>query len=113
MQQLFLTYAEQRRLHGVDSYGIPSRFIKEIPKELIEEIRPRIQVSRPVAVGRFRPEEPAVAGVRLGARVRHGKFGEGVILNIEGNGPNARVEVSFEHQGKKWLMAQYLSPEPM
>jgi DNA helicase II / ATP-dependent DNA helicase PcrA len=113
MKQLFLTYAEQRRLHGVDSYGIPSRFIKEIAEELIEEIRPRIQVSRPVAVGRFRPEEPAVAGVRLGARVRHGKFGEGVILNIEGNGPNARVEVSFEHQGKKWLMAQYLSAEPM
>jgi len=45
--------------------------------------------------------------------VRHGKFGEGVILNIEGNGPNARVEVRFEHQGTKWLMAQYVSPEPM
>jgi len=113
MKQLFLTYAEQRRLHGVDSYGIPSRFIKEVPEELIEEIRPRIQVHRPVAVGRFRPEEPAVGGVRLGARVRHGKFGEGVILNIEGNGPNARVEVRFEHQGTKWLMAQYVSPEPM
>lgn len=113
MKQLFLTYAEQRRLHGVDSYGIPSRFIKEVPEELIEEIRPKIQVSRPVAVGRFRPEEPAVAGVRLGARVRHGKFGEGVILNIEGNGPNARVEVRFEHQGTKWLMAQYVSAEPM
>ena len=113
MQQLFLTYAEQRRLHGVDSYGIPSRFIKEVPEELIEEVRPRIQVTRPVAVGRFRPEEPAVAGVRLGARVRHGKFGEGVILNIEGNGPNARVEVRFEHQGTKWLMAQYVSAEPM
>ena len=113
MKQLFLTYAEQRRLHGVDSYGQPSRFIKEIPEELIEEIRPRIQVSRPIAVGRFRPEEPAVAGVRLGARVRHGKFGEGVVLNIEGNGPNARVEVRFEHQGTKWLMAQYVSAEPM
>ena len=113
MRQLFLTYAEQRRLHGVDSYGTPSRFIKEVAEELIEEIRPRIQVSRPVAVGRFRPEEPAVGGVRLGARVRHGKFGEGVILNIEGNGPNARVEVRFEHQGTKWLMAQYVRAEPM
>jgi DNA helicase-2/ATP-dependent DNA helicase PcrA len=113
MKQLFLTYAEQRRLHGVDSYGIPSRFIKEIPEELIEEIRPRVQVARPVAVGRFRPEEPAVAGVRLGARVRHGKFGEGVILNIEGNGPHARVQVSFESQGTKWLMAQYANLEPL
>ena len=113
MKQLFLTYAEQRRLHGVDSYGQPSRFIKEIPEELLEEIRPRVQVSRPVAVGRFRPEEPAVAGVRLGARVRHGKFGEGVILNIEGNGPHARVQVSFENQGTKWLMAQYANLEPL
>ena len=48
MKQLFLSYAEQRRLHGVDSYGTPSRFIREIPAELLEEIRPRIQVSRPV-----------------------------------------------------------------
>ena len=78
MQQLYLTYAEQRRLHGVDSYGQASRFIREIPEELLEEVRPRVQVSRPVAVGRFRAaEEPAAAGVRLGARVRHGKFGDG------------------------------------
>src|SRR3954471_12015722 len=48
MKALYLTYAEQRRLHGVDSYGTPSRFIKEIPAELLEEIRPRIQISRPV-----------------------------------------------------------------
>ncbi len=110
MKQLFLTFAEQRRLHGVDSYGAPSRFIKETPEELIEEIRPRIQVARPITAGRFRPEEPAVAGVRLGGRVRHGKFGEGVILNVEGNGSHARVQVSFESQGTKWLMAEYLEP---
>jgi DNA helicase-2/ATP-dependent DNA helicase PcrA len=113
MKQLFLTYAEQRRLHGVDSYGAPSRFIKETPEDLIEEIRPRVQVARPVAVGRFRPEEPAIAGVRLGARVRHGKFGEGVILNVEGNGAHARVQVSFESQGTKWLMVQYANLEPL
>jgi DNA helicase-2/ATP-dependent DNA helicase PcrA len=110
MKQLFLTYAEQRRLHGVDNYGIPSRFIKEIPEDLIEEVRPRIQVARPVAVGRLRQEEPAVAGMRLGGRVRHAKFGEGVILNFEGNGATARVEVNFERQGSKWMMIQYLVP---
>jgi len=110
MKQLFLTYAEQRRLHGMDSYCAPSRFIKETPEDLIEEIRPRVQVARPVAVGRFRPEEPAIAGVRLGARVRHGKFGEGVILNVEGNGAHARVQVNFESQGTKWLMVQYVEP---
>jgi DNA helicase-2/ATP-dependent DNA helicase PcrA len=115
MRELYLTHAEQRRLHGVDSYGAPSRFIEEVPGELIEEVRPRIQVSRPVASGgRFRaPEEPAAPGMRLGARVRHGKFGEGVVLNVEGNGPHARVQVSFERQGTKWLMLQYANLEPM
>jgi DNA helicase II / ATP-dependent DNA helicase PcrA len=113
MRQLYLTCAEQRRLHGVDSYGQASRFIREVPEELIEEVRPRVQVSRPVAVGRFRPQEPAVAGVRLGARVRHGKFGEGVILSVEGNGAQARVQVSFERQGTKWLMVQYANLEPL
>jgi DNA helicase-2/ATP-dependent DNA helicase PcrA len=115
MRQLHLTYAEQRRLHGVDSYAAPSRFIEEVPDELIEEVRPRIQVSRPVVSGgRFRaPEEPAPPGMRLGARVRHGKFGEGVVLNVEGNGPHARVQVSFERQGTKWLMLQYANLEPM
>jgi DNA helicase-2/ATP-dependent DNA helicase PcrA len=46
MQQLYLTYAEQRRLHGIDSYGQPSRFIREIPEELLEEVRPRVQTGR-------------------------------------------------------------------
>ena len=52
-------------------------------------------------------------GVRLGARVRHGKFGEGVILTVEGNGAHARVQVNFEKQGTKWLMLQYANLEPM
>jgi DNA helicase II / ATP-dependent DNA helicase PcrA len=113
-QELYLSYAEQRRLHGIDSYGQVSRFVREIPEELLEEVRPRVQVSRPVAVGRFRPlEEPAAPGVRLGARVRHGKFGEGVILNVEGSGAHARVQVSFERQGTKWLMVQYANLEPL
>jgi DNA helicase-2/ATP-dependent DNA helicase PcrA len=112
MKQLFLTYAEQRRLHGVDSYGMASRFIKEVPDNLIEEIRPRIQVSRPVvgAMSRLRSEESAVPGMRLGGRVRHRKFGEGTILNFEGNGATARVEVNFEQQGSKWMMVEYLEP---
>jgi DNA helicase-2/ATP-dependent DNA helicase PcrA len=113
MRTLYLSYAEQRRLHGVDSYGQVSRFVREIPEELVEEVRPRVQVSRPLAVGRFRPEEPAAPGMRLGGRVRHGKFGEGVILNVEGNGAHARVQVSFERQGTKWLMVQYANLEPL
>jgi DNA helicase-2/ATP-dependent DNA helicase PcrA len=114
MRQLYLTCAEQRRLHGIDSYAQASRFIREIPEELLEEVRPRVQVARPLAVGRFRAAaEEDTGGVRLGARVRHGKFGEGVVLNVEGNGAHARVQVSFERQGTKWLMVQYANLTPL
>jgi DNA helicase-2/ATP-dependent DNA helicase PcrA len=116
MKQLFLSYAEQRRLHGVDSYGTPSRFIREIPAELLEEVRPRIQVSRPVYMPRRSAaveEDPAPGGIRLGQRVRHGKFGEGVILNLQGQGSHAQVQVNFELQGTKWLMLAYANLEPV
>jgi DNA helicase-2/ATP-dependent DNA helicase PcrA len=116
MKQLYMTYAEQRRLHGIDSYGTPSRFIKEIPNELLEEVRPRIQVSRPIYSGARRglmEEETPASGMRLGQRVRHGKFGEGVILDLEGQGSHARVQVNFERQGTKWLMLAYANLEPV
>ena len=107
MRQLYFTYAEQRRLYGVDTYGQPSRFIAELPAELIEEIRPRLQVSRPVYMRRAPMEESPAPGMRMGSRVRHAKFGEGVVLNLEGNGPQARIQVNFERQGMKWLMLSY------
>jgi DNA helicase II / ATP-dependent DNA helicase PcrA len=108
MRQLYLTYAEQRRLYGVDNYGQPSRFIGELPAELVEEIRPRLQVSRPVFVKRSASlEESAAPNMRMGSRVRHSKFGDGVVLNFEGNGPHARIQVNFERQGTKWLMLSY------
>jgi DNA helicase-2/ATP-dependent DNA helicase PcrA len=108
MRQLYVTYAEQRRLYGVDTYGQPSRFINELPRELVDEIRPRLQVSRPVFVKRGNGlEEPPALGMRMGSRVRHSKFGDGVVLNFEGNGPQARIQVNFESQGTKWLMLSY------
>src|SRR3984957_16246681 len=110
MRHLYITYAEQRRLYGVDTYGQPSRFISEFPPELVEEIRPRLQVSRPVFVkhgGGGSLEEVPAAGMRMGSRVRHSKFGDGVVLNFEGNGPHARIQVNFESQGTKWLMLSY------
>jgi DNA helicase-2/ATP-dependent DNA helicase PcrA len=107
MRQLYFTYAEQRRLYGVDTYGQPSRFISELPADLVEEIRPRLQVSRPVYMRRSPMEESPAPGMRMGSRVRHAKFGEGVVLNLEGNGPQARIQVNFERQGMKWLMLSY------
>jgi DNA helicase-2/ATP-dependent DNA helicase PcrA len=131
MRQLYFTYAEQRRLHGVDSYNAPSRFIQEVPPALMEEIRPRIRLSqvsgldalsvaaaRAVSFGGHAARQSVLSeelgeGVRLGTRVRHGKFGEGTVLNIEGQGPHARVQVNFERQGSKWLMLQYANLEVM
>ena len=118
MRRLYLTYAEQRRLHGVDQFGMPSRFIAEVPAELVEEVRPRVQVSRPVYQGRGKPsavyEEPSSAsGMRLGQRVRHGRFGEGVILRLDGHGQGAQVEVNFERLGRKVLMLAYANLEAL
>jgi DNA helicase II / ATP-dependent DNA helicase PcrA len=108
MRHLYITYAEQRRLYGVDTYGQPSRFIGELPPELVEEIRPRLQVSRPVFTKRSSTlDEAPPPGMKMGSRVRHSKFGDGVVLNFEGNGPHARIQVNFERQGTKWLMLSY------
>jgi DNA helicase II / ATP-dependent DNA helicase PcrA len=109
MKQLYLTYAEQRRLHGMDNFATRSRFVDEFPEELIDEVRPRIQISRPVAAGRFKPPTEELApGVKLGARVRHKKFGEGVILKVEGQGPQANIQVNFASLGVKIMMLEYL-----
>lgn len=118
-QTLYISYAEQRRLHGVDNYAQPSRFIAEIPDEYIEEIRPHVQVSRPLrSTSTMRRKNRSVApgnelGIHLGQRVRHNKFGDGVILNYEGQGAHARVEVNFETAGTKWLVLSYANLDLM
>ena len=113
-KQLMLSYAEHRRLHGSESYCMPSRFIHEIPAELVNEIRPRIQVSRPFETNRssaaFR--EAPCGDLGLGQRVQHTKFGEGVVLNYEGQGSHARVQVNFESSGTKWLVVAYANLQP-
>ncbi len=111
-EQLYLSYAEQRRLHGMDNYSVPSRFLREIPPEVIEEVRPRMQIARPVSRG-SRAVREAAGGMPLGRRVRHRKFGEGVILNSEGSGAHARVQVNFEQAGTKWLVMAYANLELM
>lgn len=111
MQKLHLTYAEIRRLHGNEAYHRPSRFIAEIPQELIEEVRLKAKVTRPLSaspLGRT-SYPPASNGFRLGTRVTHSKFGEGIIVASEGNGQNARIQVNFGSFGIKWLLASYVT----
>ena len=113
MQQLYLCHAESRRLHGTESYPTPSRFLREIPVDLVEEVRARPQVSRPYAApsGSLRMAEEA-SGFHLGQRVRHAKFGAGVVLNAEGQGAGTRVQVNFEDVGAKWLVVAYANLSP-
>ena len=110
-RELYITHAEQRRMHGVETFATPSRFLREIPAELIEEVRPAMVVSRPIY--RRASVAPLEVGVRLGQRVRHGKFGEGIVLNSEGSGAHARVQVNFEGSGTKWLVVAYANLEVM
>jgi len=108
--QLVITYAEQRRLYGDTLYGVPSRFLKEIPDSLIEEIRPKVKTWQS---NYERPARPASAiktnetGMAIGQNVAHAKFGDGVITDVEGAGSHARVQVNFNDAGSKWLVLSY------
>jgi DNA helicase-2/ATP-dependent DNA helicase PcrA len=105
-ERVFLSYAETRRLHGSDFYPRPSRFIREIPATLIEEVRLRgaSQASRATLAS---DADAASVGLKLGQRVFHNTFGEGVVLYLEGRGEHTRVQVNFEGVGAKWLVAAY------
>ncbi|TXS94292.1 DNA helicase II [Parahaliea maris] len=105
MARLYITYAETRRIHGSESYNSPSRFIREIPAELLQEVRLNNTVAAPVSS--LTQAQVPDTGLSLGQRVFHQIFGEGVVLNFEGRGNNARVEVHFDAEGSKWLVVQY------
>ncbi|MFC6376770.1 DNA helicase II [Tatumella terrea] len=108
MQKLTLTYAESRRLYGKEVSHRPSRFIREIPEECVEEVRLRASVSRPVSHQRMgAPVTSNDSGYSLGQRVKHAKFGEGTIINLEGSGDHCRLQIAFQGQGVKWLVAAY------
>ena len=113
MERLILTYAETRRLHGADSYNPASRFVREIPVDLINEVRLQSKISRPVSSSFSSVVPAADTGLTLGQRVHHKMFGEGVVLNFEGRGSNARVEVNFDGEGTKWLVLQYAKLEAL
>ncbi|HEY9033867.1 MAG TPA: DNA helicase II [Pseudomonadales bacterium] len=112
MRKLFLSYAETRRVYGDESHNPVSRFVREIPAELLHEVRMQQAISWPVSA---RTQRPAVAqqvgGLALGQRVFHNTFGEGVVLQFEGQADNARVQVNFDRQGSKWLVLQYAKLE--
>ncbi len=105
MQKLVISYAECRRLHGSESFNAPSRFVREIPAELLQEVRLHGSVAQPVSS--LTQATVPDTELSLGQRVYHQVFGEGVVLNFEGRGASARVEVNFDNEGGKWLVLQY------
>ncbi|MFZ5662647.1 MAG: DNA helicase II [Pseudomonadota bacterium] len=114
-QKLVLSYAESRRIHGQDHIGVPSRFLREIPARLLHEVRPRVQVARPASFGPRRDYGHAALEappVKLGAQVRHPSFGLGTVMDVEGSGAHARVQVNFDEAGPKWLVLAYANLQP-
>ena len=114
-QKLYLTMAEYRRLYGREQYNPPSRFVSELPKELLEEIRPRMNVTKPVFQQMKEVTVEDVTNgvvIEVGQQVSHKKFGTGTVLDHEGSGSNARVQVNFEDHGSKWLVLAYANLQP-
>ena len=116
MEQLILTCAESRRLYGQENFTSPSRFIREIPSELVAEVRLKNSVTRPVTAREpvrrgLVQDAPASAPFGLGQRVWHEVFGEGTVLQFEGQGNGLRVQVNFDDAGSKWLVASFAKLE--
>lgn len=120
MRQLYITCAETRRLYGSETYNKVSRFVREIPSELLQEVRMNNSVSRPYQSTQQAQPNAMFSGTeipqtefKLGQLVTHAVFGEGVILNFEGGGAQARVQVNFANDGIKWLMVAYAKLQPL
>lgn len=108
-ERLFLSYAEARRLHGTEQRNMPSRFLREIPADLIKEVRLGSSSASfaPKPKASHRLDKTENLGFQLGQRVQHAKFGQGVLMNVEGQGAAARVQVNFDEAGSKWLVLQF------
>ncbi len=121
-RRLYLTFAQRRMLHGQTHYSRVSSFMRELPEELLQWITPRFSAARTFATGSYETNSyakafnavplekapPAPSSVwRIGQRVFHQKFGEGVVTGTEGSGNEGRVQVNFKRAGSKWLALEY------
>lgn len=121
MQKLYLCHAECRNMHGKENYPNESRFLKEIPVELKDEVRVKAKIRYPLntptfnlstpTVPKYQPQVASDTGFKLGQQVKHAKFGEGTVMNYEGSGQHARIQVRFSRHGTKWLVASFAKLE--
>jgi DNA helicase-2/ATP-dependent DNA helicase PcrA len=116
--RLYVSYAKTRLLHGQTRYNIASRFLDEIPDGLIKWLTPKLGSALPdPQAWAPAPPRPVVQretgrGFRIGQAVTHAKFGAGVIVNAEGSGADARLQINFGKHGMKWLSLEYAKLEP-
>jgi DNA helicase-2/ATP-dependent DNA helicase PcrA len=108
-RRLYLSHAQSRMLHGQIRYGMPSRFLGELPEQVLLHLNRRAEAtySRPAASAPAAPSRSNDTGYRVGQSVAHAKFGTGIIIDFEGRGPDARVQVKFRDAGTKWLALAY------
>ena len=113
MEKLVITYAESRRLYGQEKFNPISRFVREVPSNLMQEVRIKNSVSMPVSFGQESGSgfSQDTCPFQLGQLVRHPSFGEGSVLNYEGQGAHARIQVNFNESGCKWLVLSYAKLE--
>src|SRR5712692_1623215 len=111
--RLYLSFAQTRMLHGQTRYNVASRFLDELPEEAVKRLTPRLGHAKfddaawaPVPAKSYKAKTPS-HGFRIGQSVLHPKFGQGVIVNAEGSGTDARLQINFGKQGMKWLALEY------
>ena len=108
MKLLYITYANARYLHGSYNYLMPSRFISEIPSELLDSVKSdSYQHKKNKKISSFKSQTNNSSGLKVGQRVKHQKFGNGVVLSYEGEDDNLKLYINFEDYGSKWLVLTY------
>jgi len=109
MEKLYLTYAEVRRQYGREQYHRPSRFLAELPHDLIHAVRPQAKMNqRPLSIPKADADKNSSSHpFKIGQQVQHSHFGLGVVLALEGEGEKARIQVRFQQHGAKWLVLAY------
>jgi len=111
MQQLCISYAESRRLYGKESYPSPSRFLREIPPECVQDVRIRANITRTVGANKNQSILLATNQYKAGEKISHAKFGLGTVLQTEGEGKQEKVQINFYKGGLKWLILAYAKLE--
>ena len=108
MKLLYITHANARYLHGSYNYLMPSRFINEIPSELLDSVKSdSYQHKKNKKISSFKSQTNNSSGLKVGQRVKHQKFGNGVVLSYEGEDDNLKLYINFEDYGSKWLVLTY------